>query len=86
VLCSGDGPVSGLDRIALAALASRCVPQRLVSFVARQSDRGLAALKELIEAGTIRPILDRTYPLANTPESIRYVEARHARGKVVITA
>ncbi len=46
----------------------------------------LAALKALIEAGRIRPVLDRTYPLGETPEAIRYVEARHARGKVVIDA
>ena len=86
VLCSGDGPISGLDRIALAGVASRFGRQRLVAFVARQRDVDLATLKELIGAGRIRPIIDRTYPLEDTPEAIRYVEARHARGKVVIHA
>ncbi len=86
VLCSGDGRLGGLDRIALAAVASRFMPQRLVYFVAKQSDPDLATLKGLIEAGSIRPILDRTYPLVKTPEAIRYVEERHARGKVVIEA
>jgi NADPH:quinone reductase-like Zn-dependent oxidoreductase len=86
VLCSGDGRLSGLDRIALAAAASRFVRQRLVSFVAKQSESDLVTLKELIEAGSIRPILDRTYPLVETPEAIRYIEARHSRGKVVIEA
>jgi NADPH:quinone reductase-like Zn-dependent oxidoreductase len=86
VLCNGDGRLGGLDRIALAAAASRFVSQRLVFFVAKQSDSDLATLKGLIEAGSIRPILDRTYPLVQTPEAIRYVEARHARGKVVIEA
>ena len=86
VLCSGDGPLSGLDRIALAAVVTRFGSQRLVAFVAKQRDRDLATLQELIEAGSIRPILDRTYPLADTPGALRYVEARHARGKVVIAA
>jgi len=86
VLCSGDGPMSGLDRIALAAVASPLVGQRLVFFVARQRRSDLATLAELIEAGRLHPIIDRTYPLAETREAIRYVEARHARGKVAIAA
>jgi NADPH:quinone reductase-like Zn-dependent oxidoreductase len=43
------------------------------------------ALKELIEAGKVTPVIDRTYLLSEVPEAIRYVEEGHARGKVVIT-
>jgi NADPH:quinone reductase-like Zn-dependent oxidoreductase len=43
-------------------------------------------LKELIEAGKVTPVIDRTYPLAEVPEALRYLEAGHAQGKVVITA
>ena len=86
VLCSGDGRLSGLDRIVLAAVATLLVPQRLVAFMARQSGPDLLTLKKLIEIGAMRPVLDRTYPLSETPDAIRYVEARHARGKVVIDA
>jgi NADPH:quinone reductase-like Zn-dependent oxidoreductase len=41
-------------------------------------------LRKLIEAGKVTPIIDRTYPLSDAPEAIRYVVEGHARGKVVI--
>jgi NADPH:quinone reductase-like Zn-dependent oxidoreductase len=45
----------------------------------------LLVLKELIEAGRVKPVIDRTYPLSETPEAFRYLNEGHARGKVVIT-
>jgi NADPH:quinone reductase-like Zn-dependent oxidoreductase len=42
-------------------------------------------LKELLEAGKITPVIDRTFPLSETPEAIRYVGERSTRGKTVIT-
>jgi len=45
----------------------------------------LGVLKELIAAGKLRPVIDRTYPLSEVPEAIRYLEEGHAQGKVVIT-
>jgi NADPH:quinone reductase-like Zn-dependent oxidoreductase len=45
----------------------------------------LRVLKELVEAGTVSPVLDRTYPLAEVPDAIRYLEEGRARGKVVVT-
>jgi NADPH:quinone reductase-like Zn-dependent oxidoreductase len=45
----------------------------------------LVILKDLLEAGKITPVIDRTYPLSEVPEAVRYLEAGHARGKVVIT-
>lgn len=44
----------------------------------------LAAVKDLIEAGAVRAVIDRCYPLAEVPDAILYVENGHARGKVVI--
>jgi NADPH:quinone reductase-like Zn-dependent oxidoreductase len=45
----------------------------------------LAILEELFAAGKVVPVIDRTYPLSEVPEAIRYLEEGHARGKVVIT-
>lgn len=45
----------------------------------------LLVVKGMIEAGTVTPVVDRTYPLSETPEAIRAALAGHARGKVVIT-
>ena len=48
-----------------------------------QKDLGL--IKELIEAGKVKPIIDRRYPLSEAAEALRYLGEGHARGKVVIT-
>jgi NADPH:quinone reductase-like Zn-dependent oxidoreductase len=45
----------------------------------------MVVLKEFLEAGKITPVIDRTYPLSEVPEAIRYLEEGHAQGKVVIT-
>ena len=67
-----------------AVLLSPFVGQRLGSFLAKSSRDDLALLKELIEAGTVTPVIDRTYPLREVPEAIRYLETGRARGKVVV--
>jgi NADPH:quinone reductase-like Zn-dependent oxidoreductase len=41
-------------------------------------------LAELIESGQVTPVIDRTYPLSQAPDAIRYMQQGHARGKVVI--
>jgi NADPH:quinone reductase-like Zn-dependent oxidoreductase len=51
----------------------------------RPNQQDLLLLKQLLEAGVVVPIIDRTYPLAEVPDAIRYLVAGHARGKVVIT-
>jgi NADPH:quinone reductase-like Zn-dependent oxidoreductase len=45
----------------------------------------LLLLKDMVDTGKVTPVIDRSYTLAETPEAIRYVEAGHARGKVVVT-
>jgi len=53
--------------------------------VAVPNSRHLALLTDLIEAGRVRPVIDRTYPLSETVAAFWYLEKEHARGKVVIT-
>ena len=67
------------------AVRSRLGSQKMPFFLAKNSKEDLFALAELIQAGKVRPVIDRTYPLSETAEAIRYVEAGHARAKVVIT-
>jgi NADPH:quinone reductase-like Zn-dependent oxidoreductase len=53
--------------------------------LAHEPNKDLAFLKELIEAGKVTPVVDRTFPLNEVPEAIRYLAEGHTRGKVVIT-
>jgi NADPH:quinone reductase-like Zn-dependent oxidoreductase len=52
---------------------------------AKPNQKDLVFVKELLEAGKVVPVIDRRYPLGETAEAIRYLEAGHAQGKVVIT-
>jgi NADPH:quinone reductase-like Zn-dependent oxidoreductase len=52
---------------------------------AEANQKDLVFIKELLEAGKVVPVIDRQYPLRETAEAIRYLEAGHARGKVIIT-
>ncbi len=88
VLSSGESDgrwIGPLDRIVNAALLSPFVSQKLGSFLAKANKEDLQLLKDLLEAGKVKPIIDRTYPLSETAEAIRYLEEGHARGKVVIS-
>ena len=77
--------LGGTDRQLRALLLSRFVSQKLGTFVSGENHDDMIVLKELIEAGEITPVIDRSYPLSEVAEAIRYLEQGHARGKVVIT-
>ncbi len=84
LVAAGKGVTGPLGRIAAASVRSRILRQRIVFFVAGVSKDDLRTLKELVEAGRIRPVIDRTYPLDRVAAAIRYVESERARGKVVL--
>jgi NADPH:quinone reductase-like Zn-dependent oxidoreductase len=77
--------VGFLARIGWAIVTSRLSSRKVLPFLSNVSTDDLLALKEMIEAGKVTPVVDRTYPLEQTPDAIRYVEEGRARGKVVIT-
>jgi NADPH:quinone reductase-like Zn-dependent oxidoreductase len=88
VIVGGEGGgrwLGGTDRQLRATILSRFVSQKLGTFINKENHEDLIVLKELIESGKVTPVIDRTYPLAEVPEAIRYLEQGHARGKVVIT-
>jgi NADPH:quinone reductase-like Zn-dependent oxidoreductase len=87
VLVGGSGGrwFMGTGRTLRAVAVSPFVRQRLRSFFSKPRGADLLVLKELIEAGKITPVIDRTFPLSETPEAIRYVGERSTQGKTVIT-
>lgn len=86
VLVGGDVKGFGLLASLLGpVLVSPFVGQRLLSFLAKVTREDLTVLADLAEDGKITPVIDREYPLSDTAEAIRYLEAGHACGKVVIT-
>jgi NADPH:quinone reductase-like Zn-dependent oxidoreductase len=89
VIVGGDGGghwTGGFFRGMLRApLVSLFVGQKLGGLNSKVKQEDLVALKELIEAGKVTPVIDRTYPLIEAPDAIRYLAEGHARGKIVIT-
>jgi NADPH:quinone reductase-like Zn-dependent oxidoreductase len=59
--------------------------QKMGNLLAKPNNADLAFMKELLEAGKVVPVIERTYPLSEVAEAIRYLEEGHAQGKVVIT-
>ncbi|SFK54739.1 NAD(P)-dependent alcohol dehydrogenase [Geodermatophilus ruber] len=88
VLVGGEGSdgkwLQGFDRQLRALLLSPFAGARLVPLLSRSSTAGLEALTELIEAGRVRPVVDRRYPLAAAADAVDHVGSGHARGKAVV--
>jgi NADPH:quinone reductase-like Zn-dependent oxidoreductase len=82
---TGGRWLAGSDRQIRALLLSPFVSQKLGTFICSENHQDLLVLKELIEAGQVTPVIDRTYPLSEAPKAMRYLADGHARGKVVIT-
>ena len=66
-------------------LASVFTSRKAVFFIAKPVKEDLAALADLLEAGSVTPVIDRQYELSELGDALRYLSEWHARGKVVIT-
>ena len=81
----GDRWLGGFQRQIFAPVRSLFTEQKLLGLISKERQQDLLTLRDLIEAGQLTPVIDRTYPLRNAPQAIRYLEQGLARGKVVLT-
>jgi NADPH:quinone reductase-like Zn-dependent oxidoreductase len=81
----GDRWLGGFQRQIFAPLRSLLTEQKLLGLMSKERQQDLLTLKDLIEAGKLTPVIDRTFPLSEAPQAIGYLEQGHARGKVVLT-
>ncbi len=88
VIVGGEGGgklLQGTDRQLRAMALSPFVGQRLCTLVSSQPVKDLVLLAGLIEAGEVRPVIDRTFPLSAAADAVRYLELGHTTGKSVLT-
>jgi NADPH:quinone reductase-like Zn-dependent oxidoreductase len=90
VIIGGGGPNDGkligpMARPLQGLLLAPFVSQQFVMLLADINDKDLTVVRDMIAAKKLTPVIDRTYPLSEVPDAIRYLEEGHARGKVVIT-
>jgi NADPH:quinone reductase-like Zn-dependent oxidoreductase len=87
VIISGDSDgrwVGAVGRMVAARLASPFVGQTLTNFTVTASGEDLEHVARLVEAGTVTPVIDRTYAFGDVPDALLYLESGRARGKVII--
>ncbi|MBI5824148.1 MAG: NAD(P)-dependent alcohol dehydrogenase [Chloroflexi bacterium] len=75
------GPLSHILKIKLTAFGAS---QKVSFFIAKFTREDLAILRDMIEAGTVKPVVDRTYPLNETADAMRYLGTGHAKAKIVL--
>jgi NADPH:quinone reductase-like Zn-dependent oxidoreductase len=80
----GGSTLRFFQAMLLGGWLTRKTAQSVKSLASKPNQADLIALKDLIEAGQITPVIDRTYPLEEVPDAIRYLEARQVQGKVAI--
>ena len=85
-VCAGGTMPQVFQAILLGSLMSRNGDKKLGTMgIAKVKQEDLVTLGELLKAGKIAPVIDRSYPFSEIAEAFRYVEDKHAQGKVVIT-
>jgi NADPH:quinone reductase-like Zn-dependent oxidoreductase len=84
VMTGGDG-AQMIQAMTLGPLLSAVGKKKLGNLMARTSQKDLVFIQGLIEAGKVTSVIDRRYPLSDAAEAMRYLEAGHAQGKVIVT-
>jgi NADPH:quinone reductase-like Zn-dependent oxidoreductase len=82
---SGGAPSQMYEAMLQGPWISMTGSKKMGNSLAKPNSTDLAFVKELLEAGKVVPVIDRRYPLTDVADALRYVEAGHAQGKVVIT-
>jgi NADPH:quinone reductase-like Zn-dependent oxidoreductase len=82
---AGHGRGGPVARLIAAFVRQKLLRQRVVFFISKENRADLQTLADMLADGRIRPVIDRTYPLEQTAQAVRYVETGQAAGKVVIT-
>ena len=82
---SGGAPSQMYQAMLLGPWISMTGSKKMGSLMSKPSQKDLVFIKELIEAGKVKPVIDRRYPLSDAAKAFRYLEQGHAQGKVVIT-
>ena len=75
------GPLGNIGKVRLASLRAS---QKVLFFISKRSNEDLLTLRGLLEAGTVTPVVERTYALSESADALRYLGEGHARGKLVI--
>lgn len=76
------GPMIGMIKM---LIVKQFATQEMSMMLAEMNKKDLTVLANLIQAGKVKPVIDRTYTFSQLPEAMRYLEEGHARGKVVVT-
>jgi NADPH:quinone reductase-like Zn-dependent oxidoreductase len=74
-----------LREILQAIFTSRSAGRKVKFGISKNTREGLETIMALIEAGTLRPVVDHVYPMSEIAEAHRHVEGRHKRGSVIVT-
>ena len=85
VMTGGSSMAALMQAMLLGPWISMTGTKKMGNMMGKPNHQDLVFLKELVEAGKVKPVIDRCYPLSEIPDALRYLEEGHAMGKVVIT-
>jgi NADPH:quinone reductase-like Zn-dependent oxidoreductase len=82
---AGGGGAEILQAMLLGPLLSIAGSNKMGIVMAKQDKKNLMLPRDLLESGKLAPVIERTYPLRDAADALRYLEQGHAKGKVVVT-